>query len=663
VHVYLPDLLSTDRVDLEDFLTNRIHAHCPGIDGHAVRALLRRQGLVLLGDAFDRLSPDSRATFSARLRVLLRDAPRAQVFLSTRPGLLPDVELPVLLLEELDPSQQRALVGTDEMRRRRYHGLSSFHQRLATHPLLLTRMLASPEPPKGNAEGILPLFEGWFGEITSSRSPETHATREAALHVLANATAGSPLSTRTAARTLKDAGYPAGTLDDLNECGALAWQQETVEIVHEALADYIRARFIAELDETEQAKCVDSLKTNEGSFLPVLLAALLPTRTMQNRLWRRIGEENLEVLAGALRFKGDTSSELANLPPALATEAFLSDVLDGVTFPLLAYFAPIRREVCSLLCGEHAEHLGVVGRLDSGHLNYRYVAKSPESAEVQVSGILRRPLRYVKLQGLGFRTDEGMRLGMTDLRKALKKLVDHQLLDGGPIWTEELAIGRLRLLEKQTGFPFRERPISELCDDLATREGSTDTTSIDEIVALLERLRSTGHERPLDLWWDATTPTMTNDEAKVWRIGEHFRRLQLAYAEVVEHSLGTLKASLATFPALPVRYNLLLVQSQANTMERLFHDASPAQTWEGAGADVSFAAEPPDRLPWDTSSERRARFTRAGRHAPHLPWYSPPPMFGMCSLRGTFDGGTSVTREVTDLLRWDLEKLFAPLDP
>lgn len=91
---------------------------------------------------------------------------------------------------------------------------------------------------------------------------------------------------------------------------------------------------------------------------------------------------------------------------------------------------------------------------------------------------------------------EAMRLGIRDCHEVLKELIGHQLLDGGPIWTEEVLISRLRLLEHYEDFAFRGRPLSDLYKELSERAGEfvgsdsplrrDEGGAIDELLVLIE---------------------------------------------------------------------------------------------------------------------------------------------------------------------------------
>lgn len=83
IEVFLPDL-PPSRDSLEAFLCSRVAVHCPKVSSSAFRDRLRDDGIVLLGDGFDRVPAEHRADVEGALVTFRRDFPKTQLFLFSR---------------------------------------------------------------------------------------------------------------------------------------------------------------------------------------------------------------------------------------------------------------------------------------------------------------------------------------------------------------------------------------------------------------------------------------------------------------------------------------------------------------------------------------------------------------------------------------------------
>lgn len=251
-------------------------------------------------------------------------------------------------------------------------------------------------------------------------------------------------------------------------------------------------------------------------------------------------------------------------------------------------------------------------------------------------------------------------------------MVKHQRLKGGPVWAAERLIGRVRYLRETFGFPialdaslYAVEALLKPQDDRwvkASPFGSEESFSIRSMLDDIDVLRAAS-VTALDPWWlrlgwDETSPSQSDDViARV--LNEHFRRVQLAYAEIVGATFSGAAKQMGFYTALPLRWNLTVVRSEHGAT--IYYNICPVASWEEAGADVRFS----DRGRMiDNSEDFRNTLVKLVRSESGFYGHSgftPLPDFNGRQWTGHFDGATTVVHEVCSMLKDELKKLFSAI--
>lgn len=693
IEVFLPDLPSS-REGLEAFLCARVAVHCPQVSPSAFRDRLRDDGIVLLGDGFDRIPTEHRPAVEGALVTFWRDFPKTQLFLFTRAISRPErLALPSLELLKLNDDEQRDLVERFSLTEG-YTGPSFWNRApdvlraVCRHPLILQLTLALYKEQGHLPTRIEALFRTWLDRLLPSSLPlarRSDLTR--LLTSFANATVYGPLTEDKAVELVRSEGFSDDLLQSLLDADALALRGATVELQHEALADYLRALSVVGLSTAEASQRLKALPLQEGSQLPALLMALASSAEMQRLVWAEVVSGDITAAMGALRYRADIAKDSKAPDPMDVSGRYLSEVLEGIELPLQTHFPRLAARIRFDLVGLDTERLGIVGAVQSegGHIDYSFVARGPSENQVTVGRADDAGRYYGKsLVAMGLRLDSGRLVGMGHVREGLLELVKERRLDGGVTWAEERTLGRLRHLVREYDLPYVSGMSLEQTRDLlipaagqwvmpgAFRSGQT--FAIDDLVAEIEVLVEQGRTH-LEPWWaGADAVDLTTPEGRA-RLGElldvHHRRMQLAYREVVETSFPLLAGKLPLYQVMPVRYEIEVEfhDRRGYPSETLQWRWVPVATFDDVGATITFPSELSDIWSRAASDAYRQRIDEAlaryGRPAPDRQY-----TFGQKGVPD-FDndfpehGGqvneTSVVRAAATRIAEDLKHLFSEL--
>ena len=679
-----PDLEESE-LPIVEFMQRRFSAHCPGVTVDALRRLLRETGATVLCDGFDRATLDFRRKLNAELTNLLRDYPRVQLFVFSRDAARPSLGLPLFELEQLSDEQmyelERVVLDDGGPRYFSIIGMMSPTLRsLCVNPLLLELVLDYWRRNDDFPKKIELLFRSWLDSILRAE-PSEHAPaamRERALTIIAQATTEAPISGMRVVALLGDNNLPTSILDELIGHDAIRINGGVIEVQHEALADYLRAKAAAEIPQAPLLAQLSTLAMPADSFFPVLLMALLPTHRLQAALWKRLAEVSTDVYLDALRYRFDVSSELKQLDPVKLSEDYLGDLLEGIEIPLSGFFPELREAVAENLIGDRAATFAATGRVSAhpGALYYKLEARAPGAPRVIV-GVARPPgtLRGVNLDLSRYRIDSARLLGMTLLRDQVLEAVRHQQLKGGPIWAAERLLGRVRYLKDAHGVDVSLtatldalegllRPHSdEQIDDGAFlgRERFSVQSLLDDIAAL----RTAGVSE-LDPWWlrlgwnDSAT---LQDEEVIRRVlDEEYRRTQLVFAEIAKATFPKFAEKMAFFTSLPIRWKLdVLRRDRTMGTSTVWFRWMPVATWNEAGADVTFTDQ---GMPFPDPKEAREALARLNRPSDRFYRFGGFTQLSFYDGRqwsNKYDGATTVTHEVCSLLTEELKHIFGAL--
>ena len=687
--VPLPELAETELTVFE-FVRARLAAHHPGVGDAYLRGLLREKGAVLLCDGFDRLSAERQRNMEVELKALTRDYPSLQLFVFSREASKPILDLPVLIIRPLSAKQQTAFVevfmACDSLRAANLLNIMpELLRRLCTNPLLLQLILEFRQRENRFPSRIEALFQSWLERIlmANARDQARGIDKETALTLIAKETLRTPISKAKALSLIREHQFPDGIFDELLRCDAVRVSGSAVDLQHETLADYLRARDIASLDETAVLRQLSTIPLQPNSMFPVLLMALLPSRGLQQKLWMRISKLSITAYLNVLRYRADLSGEMENMESDDLAYLYLRDLLEGIEFPLDGFFPQLQSAVTELLIGDENNTIAVTGTVSPKPAQVAY-AFHPFSGSAKDKVVVGWPptefgIHYTNLEMSGYPLDSGRLLGMQRLRDELLQLVKERGLKGGTVWAAERLIGRVRYLAHELGFPISER------DDLAKIEevlrphageivrppgfSSLPTFPVAARLDDLAVLRSAG-TTALDPWWlrfELGEPDATTSEQIIRALlDEHYKRLQYVYAEIVKGSFQHVAGEFGFYSSLPVRWRLTVIKRDRGSRRiiTVCHRWFPVPSWDEAGADVEFSDVPPEWFAQSDASEVRAALAKLGRlnsRTSIRTGWGPIPRFDGTSPYGPFYGETSVASSACDLIMEEVKGLFSEL--
>lgn len=659
----------------------RIHAHCPAVGEALLNELARERGVALFCDGFDRLIHEQARVIEAALREVVRDYPRSQIFIFTRPGALPDLPMPELSLQPLSRNEQQALLEVqlldaseaDSMLRDMPQSLS----RLATHPLLFARIGSYWQDRRSYPSRLEALFEAWLDQLLARKTqPLSHLTTlRRGLTVLAEVTAASPAQAAHVLDLFVRMGIADKVLDELVLRDAARNSGMTIELHHEALADYLRALEVASSDSRFEAFLMQPLAAKESLF-PVLLMAVLPTRERQKLLWEKLAQTSLSTYLEALRYRANVATEFDQQETTAAAESCLADLLSGIEELSRGFFPQLHGAIMQQLTGCDSGELAISGELanDRQWIDYR-IDVVGDTATSSVTASEPGGRRYgVGLKMSDLRIDSGRLLGAKRLLACLGEVVDARHLKGRQAWINERLLGRVRFLEHEY-WQLRPRTygLQEL-DDLLSPDADkfvmasgfsvlpcfTVQSMLDDIRWLLQH----GQEM-LEPWWlahvDPVSLTPQTEAEHQRLLDEYFRRVQLVYVEVCEESFPAFANESGMYCAIPMRYEVHLTPSRYGRRAMHFR-WKPVAEWCQAGADVSFVDETPsDFLRQDfqeLEQEVKSFGRRSGSSLKVGGWTAYVPCSVGYTRSGNFTGETSVMSEVCEWIKEDVERLF-----
>ena len=456
-YVDLPDAAATGRT-LLNYARERLVAHCPQVSMPAFRYLIRSAGGVLLLDGLDRLAPAPRQTYFAELKALRRDYPGLQIFVFSRASSRPDIGLPLLELKEYSDEEQIAYAEmVAKQRGDPFRGPIGFMpdtlRSLCKVPLLFQLVLAYWYDHQAFPADLKALFRSWIDQLLPNfdASPSQSIIREQVLSLIALKSNHGTLSGVAAINILRENGYSQTILDDLVQSDALRMVGGSLELVHEALGDYLRALRLAQMDSVSLIGQLATIELDTDSLFSVLLAAVLERHDTQQVLFKRLAQLDLSAYFEALRYRADVSAEVLSGTNDKFVQMYLQDMLDGIEEPLLAFFGQVRGQIVEALVNAPTQAIAVRGHGSPEWVNYCYL---PAASDQRVSvGPFSNEGRFrgSNLRLLSLRADSGRVLGLSQLKEELLDLPRRRLLRGGAEWVSEQLIGRIRLLNEDFG--------------------------------------------------------------------------------------------------------------------------------------------------------------------------------------------------------------------
>ncbi|PYE96613.1 type I restriction and modification enzyme subunit R-like protein [Rhizobium sp. PP-F2F-G38] len=604
---FLPDI-ADHAAGWEIYLQRRLASHLPGITDHAFRKLARRDGLTLIADGLERVAADARDGLFLALRTFHRDYPRAQIFLLSRYADDRAVELglPVLrLLPYAEGDFQKLMKGRGIREPNVYGTLRNLPGHLSNickEPLIADLVLRHLDIHGRYPTHVRPLYEEWITRLLHGFDHVRRASYRLLLVEIAVASRSAPIPLSLARTFAARLGDPDDVLSRLSDVDAVSLRETTIEVTHEALADYLRAlQFIADAGDDIESVFQDVDFEAESHFARLLLSAAR-TPSEGQAIWRAIVRKDLAIAVDALQFtNGGTPTPDARMQEG-QTAVLLTDLLDAYDTVVEAHFEPLRTRMATALVGRPAENVGVAGIAGGKFLNYSFV--DIEAGRNRISrwkdGAFAR-VHGRSLDAIGLHEESGRVLGTDAVARALHELVQHRLLKGGRVFREELTLGRLAHLSKRYGWSF-ETPndLRSILHQLlpysdkfvaSPSTGTGQTFGLSDLIEDIEQLLTAGAVE-LRPWPEASALDLSSaaDRASFSAAVDRYHvRVQQAYTELVTQSFPTLSDSLSYRMQIPYRCMVEAeVDALASNAIYLHYRAMPVENFEEAGADVFY---------------------------------------------------------------------------
>jgi len=478
---------------------------------------------------------------------------------------------------------------------------------------------------------------------------------------------------------LRSQGLSPSLINELIHRDAIQANGTFIEVQHEALADYLRAKHLAASAEPELTKRLETVALQNGSLFPTLLMSQLPSRHLQSVFWKRMAETELEMYLDALRYRFDLSDSLEQADQEALSRNYLEDILAGIEIPLAGFFPEVRATVIRYLSYQDNAELAVTGIVSGPPLDE--VAFGFRDGTNQERIIVGRPelgsdihqRQGIYLGRSGYRLDSGRLLGAGQLRQSLLKLIENQELMGGTNWISERLIGRIWHLNRVHQIEVVEsdtfsaiESILEPHRDRWVQYGDDQNGwfSVNGMLSDIRLLRDSGLSQ-LDLWWRTLgwipdSPSQTPEVLKSV-IAEYYRRRQIVLKEIAERSFPAIASQMAAYTSLPERWNITL-SPDIRFFPGFRIDARwlPAATWDLAGADVEVSDTAPR---WHGDEGLHDALVKLGRPADRygIGWSGILPTFEGSWWDGRSSNTTAIVREVCSELKKEIEYLFSAL--
>lgn len=684
--LFLPDL-SSQGGDLESFLADRMSRHLPSISVQSFKERMRRDGAVLVADGFERVDPDDRPKVVSEIRTFCRDY-RVKAFILSRiaGGSLSSINLPLLELQPYGDEDLPHLISLKEVKEPRIFGIETGMPRhleeLCREPLLANLILDHIKKHGYYPTNVRPIFEGWLDRILGHFDVFERLMYRTLLTDIAVATRSTPISIGEAYQLASAFGDGRAVFARLLEAQAVSVGQTTIELYHEALADYLRALDFLESSKSDLEERLETATFEATSQFPRLLLAATRTPFENQTIWRAMVRANLPAAVEALKFThgfGDLTPEGVLQK---SSSAFFSDVVEAMDTVIDAHLKSVAPALRKALTGRDADQYGVNGQFDDRGVTYGFFEARADLPRI-IDDPVKRPSRRfgIDLPALGLGPDAGRVIGVRAVRTALMDLIKDRRFSGGLTWTEELVVGRLMHLRNEykldipLDFDLMKarsllQPLSETTvSPIFQRRGQTFlmATLVKDIDYLLER----GLQR-IDRWWcdlDAIDIQREADQNRLAAaLNAYISRRQKAYVDLVEHQFLTLQSILPKLQQLPMRREIEveLLSRSGHTEIVLEYRDHPVGQLKDAGADVSFPKVVSD---WNSDDALRShhienlrRLEELGQNRPQFRTTS-----GWTTLRDfvldrwSGDGLPDETIVVRDVMTWltsDIQDLF-----
>lgn len=569
VEVRLTDVTAEGSSILQ-YASTRIQAHCPQITNAKFDDILRDNGAVIICDGLERVQASCRARVVAEIAAIRRDKPKVDLFIFSRRSSVDDVCLPILEIEELNYEQRHEFAKTI-LEDVNYVILNSLTGSLASrlgHPIFMKLICEYYNKFKSHPSTLSSLFDEWLERVLKWCDPTAaiQVQRECALSLLAERTLFSPVTKAEAFRVLREAGFGEEVFNALVESDALDISQNTVELVHEALADHLRAKHLASLSFENFISALKQVTFHNDSLLATLLMGQIPQPPYQRALWKRLCESGAREYLGTFKFRADASQTLLAMSDEMAQAAVLEDILDGFEDPATAFFPELWDEICLEEIGSCDCFVAIEGGLSAGLSDVFYSLRPRAEHDARV--VIGRAKAASRRRGVNLllsrmKPDSGRAIGTGILLEALKTIVEARKLNGGPALSRERLVSRIRFLVEEMSFPEDCVDIMEIIEKLKPRrnyfikQSSKQVFYIEDLISDANACVLAG-DASLDRWWSVYM--RSNGQLDVNNTAQAliatYERAEAIFSEIIEHSFTTVRDEFEGYLVRPIQWRL-----------------------------------------------------------------------------------------------------------
>ncbi|HKR46043.1 MAG TPA: hypothetical protein VJU59_41355 [Paraburkholderia sp.] len=672
--INLPELVASGK-SIVEFSYERLTAQCAGFTRAMFVEVLKTRGAYFFCDAFDRVRESYRAQLESDMALLLRDFPRCQLIVFCRGSSIPRVELPTFHLQPLNYDEQRQLqraVAIQLAASRPLpdiaHALPEFLSRISGSALIFAKIVAFFLRNDKLPTDLKELFESWLGALIrpEDHKPTAYNALLKGLAVIALETWSEPVSVGKVVSAFDREGLPTDVLDQLHQLGALQYSPQSIELEHEALADFFRAKEAADEARHGGGSSTYAQYVQRDSFFPILLCALTTSAAKQTELFSTLRPLGLRGYLEAIRYRAHTIPNARQLAKDKLTAHVMAEITDGFCNPIRVFFPHLLPALIAMETGTRAEAVSAKGTLydDLGGVSFS-LCPVPDTFDIPRPSIYGR-----KVEDIG---NASRIVGLGVLQSSLDSLIASACIDGGVVWAEERILTRLRFLLSRHEGVESSLDINEQLAFWEQRQGvgirvisgtSDYVTSTDEIVEDLRLLKQAGRES-LTVWWSAGADIrwwLRDWDGSDDAIRQYYLRTDAAYAEVIRRNFQSFTFDFGTFEVAPRSWRINLRQAPfpygRPSLEGFWEPVSTIQQ-----ATVSIVRDAPEvtdpdkvKQWYDQTARQLSALGRTTAKIGHS--RGGAPAFNGTSLQGIHDGKTAVLREVCQQLRRDFDDMF-----
>ena len=348
-------------------------------------------------------------------------------------------------------------------------------------------------------------------------------------------------------------------------------------LTHEAIGDYLRATRLAQKDSVSLIAELVTLEVDSDSLFPVFLAALVNGYETQRALLQQLAYTDLQTYCDVMRYRTDVSAEILGQTSDEFIRNYLRDLLEGIEKPLSSFFPELRSDIVKVLVGAPVRDIAISGHGSPEYVEYTFLSAQSGTKVTVAQTPVGRNIFGVNLKLGALKPNSGPTLQVSEP-------------EGGKEWIAERLFGRLRLfayqskceLDLHARLEVLESQLLPFAGELVRKGRSSDLFfTVASMLEDINLLKQNG-DTHLHLWWEAYDLDVA---ATRNLLDDFYKRLQLVYKEVVEHSFRTVASGFAFYTSLPVRWNLQLIH-RYNLPLTLQYTWHPVANWDEAGADV-----------------------------------------------------------------------------